>query len=473
MPGWAGAHGFGAAYNLPVPLALYNWGAAATLVVSFVLVGLFWSRSGGPREDSGPVSRARVPVRRAGWLIPVLRTLSLFLLFLCIATGFLGSVDPLRNFAPVFFWIIFLLLFTYLVAVIGDAWAVLNPFRTLADAVAALVSRGRRDGFFPYPAWLADWPALLFYLAFIWFELFSHRTPQSLAIFLSGYAVLNIAGVLLIGSRNWFRHCEFFSVFFRLVATMAPVEYCCEAGRRHLRFRWPFAGLIQQRPGHLSTVVFVLAMISTTAFDGLQATQWWVGLFWRDPSGIFTELAGASPMRMMHTLMPVYMAWETFWLFASPFLYLALYLAAVWLMKRITRSPRPLRMLALDFSYSLLPIALVYNMTHYWTLITMHGMKILSVVSDPFGWRWDLFGTAMHFRAPILPDMGLVWHSQVGLILLGHVVSVCVAHQVALRTWPSRSTALLSQVPMLLMMVGFTVFGLWVLAQPLTAVLPR
>ena len=69
--------------------------------------------------------------------------------------------------------------------------------------------------------------------------------------------------------------------------------------------------------------------------------------------------------------------------------------------------------------------------------------------------------------------MAWVWHSQVALILFGHILSVWTAHRIALRLWPHRRAAMLSQLPVLLLMVAFTVFGLWVLAQPLTAVLPR
>ncbi|MGJ8669033.1 MAG: hypothetical protein ACSHXK_06050 [Oceanococcus sp.] len=472
------SHGFGAAYNLPVPLELYHWGAAATLILSFVIVGLFWSKAAVKKTDPGFDISERAPVRRLRQLMPLFQALSVFVLILCIVTGFFGSRDPLRNFSPVFFWVIFVLVFSYLLVFIGDAWAALNPFRSLSNLLARVWS-GSTDGIFQYPKRWADWPALVLYLGFIWFELFSHRTPKTIAAFLLAYSILNLAGVVLIGRRHWFRHCEFFSVFFRLVALMAPIDYRRDeagpdgAGQKHLRLRLPLSGLIHERPEHVSTVVFVLAMISTTAMDGLQATQWWVGLFWQDPAGIFTQLAGASPMRIMETLMPVYIAWETFWLVISPFVYLAAYLAALWLAKLITRSSRPLMMLAMDFSYSLLPIALVYNITHYWTLITTHGLKIFSLISDPFGWRWDLFGTAMKFRAPILPDMAIVWHSQVGLILFGHILSVWIAHQIALRVWPTRGQAMFSQLPILMLMVSFTVFGLWVLAQPLTAILPR
>ncbi len=88
-------------------------------------------------------------------------------------------------------------------------------------------------------------------------------------------------------------------------------------------------------------------------------------------------------------------------------------------------------------------------------------------MSDPFGWGWNLFGTAITGRVPILPDMGVVWYSQVLLILLGHVVSVYIAHAEALRQFRDTRTVLLSQIPVLALMVLFTGVGLWILAQPL------
>ena len=115
----------------------------------------------------------------------------------------------------------------------------------------------------------------------------------------------------------------------------------------------------------------------------------------------------------------------------------------------------------------MLPIALVYNITHYYTLILTQGVKILSLLSDPFGWGWNLFGSAGQFRAPFLPDMGWVWHTQVGLIVLGHIISVYIAHREALRVFDTPRKAALSQLPMLILMMLFTTFGLWILAQPI------
>lgn len=464
LPESAAAHGFGRLYNLPVPFWLYAWGAGAALLLSFLLIAWFATRP--------PEAAHEVPAGR-GWRVPpgllrALKLFSVFILLLCVATGFFGSRDPYRNFSMTFFWVWFVLGFAYLTALAGNFYGPLNPWRALADGIGR-VWRGYTRGRWAYPEALGDWPALALYLGFIWFELFGHGLPSSLARMFSAYTLINLVGVWCVGAAAWFRHGELFSVALRLLSQLALLRH--QDGRLH--WRAPLAGLTQARPAHLSAVVFVLALLSTTAFDGLRATQTWVGLFWRDPYGIVTALAGSRPLYAYPMLRPWYIGWETLWLLLSPFLYFGAYWLCLALARWMTRSPRPVRELALDFAYSLLPIALVYSLTHYSTLLMTQGLKIVSLLSDPFGWGWNLFGTARLLRAPILPDLGWVWHTQVGLILLGHILSVIAAHRVALRVFPTRRAALVSQLPMLALMIAFTVFGLWILAQPLTADLIR
>jgi hypothetical protein len=449
------AHGFGRLYNLPVPFWLYGFGASAALLLSFLVVGYFIGRRAGDASPPGrPVESWEETLRR--WrILGVARGIALGALLLCIVAGLLGSRDPYRNFSMIAFWIVFVLGFTYFVAIVGDLFEAINPWRSLAGGVARLRSDFTR-GRVRYPEGLGDWPALVLYLGLIWFELFGHSKPFALAAVLAGYTAINLGGVWLVGSGAWFRHCELFSVFFRLVGTMAP------------RGRAPFVGILDARPQHLSTVVFVLAMLSTTAFDGLRETQWWVALFWKN--AWLQGFIDKPLMHMLAVLRPWYRGWEMFWLLASPFVYFAAYALFVVLAKVVTRSERPLRELFLDFAYTLLPIALVYNVTHYFTLLLSDALKIVSLLSDPFGWNWNLFGTATLLRAPILLDVGVVWHIQVVLILAGHIVSVYLAHRVALSVFPTRRAAVLSQLPMLCLMVLFTVAGLWILAQPLTDV---
>ena len=146
-------------------------------------------------------------------------------------------------------------------------------------------------------------------------------------------------------------------------------------------------------------------------------------------------------------------------------------------LQMLTLTPRQL-LLAEEFLGSLVPIALAYSVAHYFSLFILQGQVTWRLMSDPFGWGWNLFGTLGVPSAPILPNMSWVWHTQVALILFGHIASVYLAHAVALRVFPARRDAMLSQVPMLCLMVFFTVAGRptrpalasrWQAARPPTA----
>jgi len=470
IPTAAGAHSFGRTYNLPVPFWLYGFGATAALVLSFLIVGVFVAAPEsaapeGPR-DIGQLHCVRA-LRRAHF-VPALQALSVFGLLLCLVTGFFGTRDSFRNFNMTFFWVVFVLGFAYLTAVAGDLYAAINPWSLIAQAIERAFP-GFARGQLRYPRALAYWPALGLYMAFIWIELFGQTRPLSLAWCLLAYTVINLAVVWLFGSAAWFRYGEFLSVFFGLLARMSPLEYRPaepDGAASRLRWRAPFSGLLRERAESPSLVVFALFMLSSTAFDGLHSTLLWIRHLIH-VTELLSAWLGREARQLAHILQPFYLAYETLWLLASPFVYLAIYLLFVWLARLVTLSARPMRELALDFAYSLLPIALVYNVTHYFTLILTQGVSIVSLLSDPFGRGWNLFGTLGLPLVPIVPDMRWVWHTQVALILFGHIVSVYLAHVVALRVFPTRREAMLSQLPMLCLMVFFTVAGLWILALPM------
>ena len=51
--------------------------------------------------------------------------------------------------------------------------------------------------------------------------------------------------------------------------------------------------------------------------------------------------------------------------------------------------------------------------------------------------------------------------------MIGHVIAVYLAHVDALRLFGDRRAALVSQLPMMLLMVGYTSLSLWIFAQPI------
>ena len=94
-------------------------------------------------------------------------------------------------------------------------------------------------------------------------------------------------------------------------------------------------------------------------------------------------------------------------------------------------------------------------------------------LSDPFERGWNLLGAReLHPSASFLAHHSTVhamWNVQVAGIVVAHVVAVVVAHAIALRRQSSVRRAALSQVPMTVLMIGYTVFGLWLLSTPVAA----
>jgi hypothetical protein len=467
--GGATACVLGATYNLPIPFGMYASGAAAALVASFAIVAYVLKIEPARSTLSGPLFQSDKPaqVHLSKQLVNAVAWASVGCLLLTVVTALRGTQNILTNPGMTLFWIVFSLGMTYATVLVGDIYALVNPWRKLCDWVEHFDS-GAFRGQMRYPGWLAYYPALALYMVFIWIELFGEIQPRTLSALLLGYTALNLIAAWLFGKENWFRYGEFFSVFFRLIGMMAPLEYVPAVsadGSYLMRLRKPFIGLLDAHADHISLLLFVVFMLSSTAFDGVHLTRPWVTLFWKD---IYPLLAAVFD-RPYFFFLDLYYAWQWTMLILLPFVYLAVYLALLWLAKQVSHSSMPLRALALRFAFTLIPIAFVYNMTHYYGELISQGVQIVRMVSDPFNLGWNLFGTAGLFLNPITLDAGTVWHTQVALILFGHIVSVYLAHVEALKVFPNRRHAALSQAPMLVLMVLLTTVGLWILSLPIDA----
>ena len=475
------AHGLGESYDLPVPFWLYLFAAAAAVLISFVQVGLFVGEVDAthryPRLDLlrvGPL-RALITARP---LLTGLRLLSVALFALVILSGLFGRQTPTGNFAPTFVWIIWWVGFSFFVAFVGNVWPLVNPWKVLFEWADALSRRlGAGKGMEPrrsYPDLLGVWPAVALYAAFVWVELVFQGTavPSNVALLVLLYSGVTWAGMTLFGKETWLRSGEAFSVFFGLLGRFAPTEvrvtdpalcedcgsncrsveggcvdcYECFAraapGDRELNLRLPSIGLARPGPVPLGGVFFVVLVLAGVAYDGLQGTAPW-----------------AEVARMPFVT-------ETSGLVLLPLIFLGAYLGFVKLSQVLGEGAGGLRPFAAAYVYSLVPIAVVYQVAHYSTYLLLQGQEIIALASDPFGWGWDLFGTADYRVNPDVIGAGTVWYFQVALIVVGHVIAVYLAHLVALRLLGSRRKALYSQLPMLVLMVSYTVFSLWILSRP-------
>lgn len=465
----ANAHVFVQPYTLPVPFSIYAYGATGALLLSFVFVGLFTAAPSLGRVERPSEALGTTAVGSHPW-VNLGRLASVSMLVLCILTGFIGSQNAFLNFNMTFFWVGFVLAVPYLVALVGDFYAPVNPWKAIALWIgkATGISFAGRS---PYPAWLGYAPGLVLYIVFIWLELFGQLQPRGLSGSLAAYSLVTLLGAYVFGVQAWFQHGEFFGVFLRVIGKMSPRarswdpdEAVRTDGRR---WRPPFVGLLDEPASHMSLVLFILFMLSSTAFDGLHSTLPWVSVYWKDIYPSIASWLRPAPSRQFLLSTQIYYGWQWLSLVLAPLVYLMVFSVFVWALKSLTQSPLSVRELVLRFSMALVPIAFVYHLTHYYTLLLEQGVQIVKLVSDPFGVGWNLFGTAHTTIQPLMLDVGGIWLTQVALILFGHIVSVYLAHVEALRIFASPRRAVVSQLPMLALMTMFTNLGLWILSLPI------
>jgi hypothetical protein len=229
--------------------------------------------------------------------------------------------------------------------------------------------------------------------------------------------------------------------------------------------RLPASGLVDDRPLSPSMVALTIALLATVTFDGLLETPLWARLDAAildlpDDSILWTTLGlrEEQALRLVRTIA----------LPAIILVFIAAYLAVCWCMAWLaSKNGAPID-LAGRFVLTLVPISLAYHVAHYFSYLFVGGQYAIPLVSDPFGWGWNLFGSAS-YRV----DIGLIgprlqWDVALVSVVVGHIIAVCLAHVVALRTFVDRRAALLTQIPMLILMVGYTMCSLWILSQPIT-----
>jgi hypothetical protein len=452
----AAAHGFGQRYDLPLPLSLYLFGAATAVVVSFIIVGLFVR--GAPRSGFDP--RFDLMSRRIGRLILhpalsiVLKVFVLVLFAVTVAAGFVGNQDPYRNIAPTMVWIIFWVGLAYVSAFAGDIWALVNPWRTIFAAVERLSKRLANRPRLRYPAALGVWPSCLLLLAFSWIELVypSPAEPRHIAWFATAYTLLTWAGTALFGGETWLQRGEVFTLVFGTFARFAPTVI---SKRERVCALRPFgAGLLIGGPASASMTAFVLLLLCTVLYDGLLSTPEWAA---GESLAVSLSGGGEGAAIAVRTIGLV-----GFWLFL-----LGVFLGVAAVMSRFTGHVCSTREFAQHLALTLVPIAIGYHLAHYLLLLLVQGQYVVPLISDPFGFGWNLFGTAGSRVDIALVGARFAWYTAVTAILLGHIAAVTLAHLKVMRVLPERSAALRAEVPLTALMVAYTCLSLSIIAEPI------
>lgn len=389
-----------------------------------------------------------LPIDRLGRAVgATARVVALAGLALLLATAFLGPERGVSNVAALLLYLAFWIAVQVLTPVFGDLWGATSPIDSMARAVPSPPARqaaaaptatpapGATADERPAPARLALVAAPAGILGLAWLELAYHDpgSPRVIGWLTVAYLVGQLGLVARYG-RGWLRQGESFTVYFGLLAAMAPLH---RDDRGRLRLRAPVAGLATV-PGSPIVLALVLCALGAVCYDGLSRLPWWLELT-ADRRGWSYTFVGT-----------IGLAWMVAVVTAA---YLGAARASAWLTRRDPDE------VARAFAPALAPLAVSLTAAHYVWPVAFDGQNLLIQLSDPFAQGWDLLGTGdWSVDYALLSPAQVAW-SQLALVTVGHVAAAVALYDRGLQR-EGADVARRGTTPLLAVVVASAVVGM-------------
>ena len=439
---------------------------------------------------------------KSRWLQWSLTTLTLAFFVLAIIAGLAGTPAGNRNFGIVFVWIVWwALLILMLVPFAGRLWCGVCPIPAPGEWLQRRALIRPRPGGKLYTlgkkwpkAFRNIWLQNAGFLAVALFSAVILTTPLVTALVLLGFVIVAISTSLVFERRTFCRYLCPVGGFIGLYSQVAPIELrvkdtaVCAAHTEKTCYTGSDDGYgcpWMVFPGGLSS-----NMNCGLCTECLKTcTQNNIALFVRTPGADLLKTTGhkldeAYKALIMLACAIIYSAvligpWgilkETaaavgtpaWFVYAAGFLLLNLAIlpglfwlavrAGKWIDKPASTSKTSMRKLYSDYASVLVPLGLTAWMAFTLSFVLINFSYAWPVLSDPFGWGWNLLGTAGQSWTPYLP--GLVPYFQVPVVLLGLASAVALA----LRTARQHGQAARASLPVVAFNTMATVGLLWLL----------
>ncbi|WP_347311203.1 hypothetical protein [Defluviimonas sp. SAOS-178_SWC] len=368
-----------------------------------------------------------------------------------VVVGIWGTRDPLENLLPLTVWTAIWVGLTLVSVLFGNLWRDIEPWTGPVRFLRRLTGWKGAIGL----SRLGHLPATLGYLAFAWFEIvsLSPADPFVLARAAAVYYLLILALAVAEG-EDWLPKGEFLTAYFGMIARIAPFWAEPTNGRLTVMAGLPGVQVLRLPPLGPSAIAFVTLILASVSFDGLHETFWWLIRLGINP----LEFPGRSAVYGANSA-----ALVVFWGLSA-----SLILGAIRL--GLPRGAR-FRALAGPLMLSFLPIAAGYHVAHYFVALLTNGQYAIAALNDPFGAGLSLLGLPEHWVSfGFLNERGgvmAVWLIQFAVILTAHVLAVLLSYRLSENIDGAQTFR--AHLPMTLLMVAYTVFGLWLLSAPVGA----
>ncbi|BBY20920.1 hypothetical protein [Mycobacterium stomatepiae] len=442
------AHGLGGSSDLPVPYAFAMVGAAWALTFTFALVAFAWRR---PRFDPDAPGHplpawvtTLVDARATRWTVA---GVALAFAVWVVLAGVFGPQTQVNGLLGTFY----VLLWVGPVALslaFGPVWRVISPIRTVYLLLRRVVPERLSRARLRYPQSWGYRPGAVGLFAFVWLELAS---PNSASLpwvrgWLLVYTVVLLGGAWLCG-QGWLARAYPFGVYSMAVSRLSPFRRSTATGQIVIGNPFDHLPSLPVRPG---VVVMLAVLLGSTAFDSYSSSP-----TWRNFADEVSRSAHNVPSTLTSSVLRT----------AGLVVFITVVALSFSLAARATggvdREQR--RALPGQLAHSLIPIVVGYIFAHYLSYLVERGQQAVIALADPFGRGWNLLGLAHFHVAYVLSQHPPVLAGiKVACVVIGHTVAVIAAHDRALRLLPA-GHQLTGQLTMMLVMVGYTFTGLYLL----------
>ena len=422
------------------------------------------------------------------------------LLVLVVLAGFFGLQSSSKNLATISIWVVWWSLLAISLALAGRIWCLACPFGAVGDWVQRRTFYRRINRTFSLNRKLPSkfrnlYLSAVFFLLITWadFQFNLVNSPLNTAYFISALLGVIVIAAIIFERRSFCRYACPITGLIGLYSMFAPFElrakntetcktcrekYCISGNEKGYPcpvFEYPgtmeknthcllcteciktchknniafnlrqFGGDFLKTAKRTDEGLFILIILGITIFQTLIMIRPWAGL----TEGLMM-LTGAG-----------YDAVRFILFIATAALPVLVYSIAVFISKMISPDLNFKELFA-GFTYAIIPLGLVMFLAHNTRHLLEEGTGLIQVLSDPFGFGWDLFGTSGYMPAPILGTNNILLLQWL-LMFMGFGASVSAGKNISKRMFQKESAF----IPVLIFAFIFFVFYLWVFGQPI------
>jgi len=425
---------------------------------------------------------------------------------LVIVTGFLGNQNPGSNFATVATWTVWWAGIILLILFLGASWCLICPWSALSDWIERVSFWKKKDGI----SLGNKWPRALksrhtmtaFFIVVTWLELgiFITYSPRYTAFFAFLMFLLILMTALVFTRKSFCRYVCFVGGIVGIYSNLAPLEVrsrdkkvcddcktkdcvrgghngypcpiyeypggmdkntncilctecfkTCPPGNMSLNLRPFFADLSRGYKGRYDEAILILTLLGLTIYHGFTMLPFWFS--WA--------------LETMQSNYYWYITVFTLLLIAFVVVPIGLH----YLMSYITRALSGNKEISLSkifvqYSYAFIPVAFFYHLSHNISHFNMEGLKIIPVLSDPFGWGWNIFGTSA-MKVSMVMSMVTIKDVQFFIILIGLIVGIFISYRVSLQLFADRKKSIKIILPVVAVLVGYSFINMLALILPM------